>query len=433
VQAFGQEQAEVRNYERHLVTARDTGLKTHFKSSLALSSFMFVIFGYYAYGFYTGSWLITKQIENSNSGAVYNIGDILSCFFGIVFGVMSLGMSAPQLKSITEGTVAGKMAYDIIDRQPKISLDDPSALALSRDKVVGRLELSNVTFRYPSKQDQLILDNFSAVFEEGKTTALVGASGSGKSTIIQLLERFYDPETGTVTLDGEDLKNVNLKLYRRNFVGYVSQEPILFNCSIRDNLRYAKPDATDQEIIDALKSANAWDFVSALGKDGIHTNVGNAGNQLSGGQKQRIAIARAFIKKPKILLLDEATSALDKRNEREVQGAIDRIRNELGSVTTVVVAHRLSTIRNSDKIIVMSKGKIIEVGTHDSLLVDFPEGTYAKFVREQEQSEEQAEKSTPQLLADEGATATTDKKAKPKTKEEEAREALEAEMKARYD
>jgi len=137
-----------------------------------------------------------------------------------------------------------------------------------------------------------------------------------------------------------------------------------------------------------LKSANAYNFINEKLSEGIHTNVGNAGGQLSGGQKQRIAIARAFIKKPKILLLDEATSALDKKNEREVQDAIDRIRTELGSITTIVIAHRLSTIKNSDKIIVMKKGKIIEEGNHDSLLNDYPEGTYTKFVREQENAEQ---------------------------------------------
>jgi ATP-binding cassette subfamily B (MDR/TAP) protein 1 len=173
------------------------------------------------------------------------------------------------------------MAYDIIDREPAIKLDH----GVKTGEVKGRLELKNVTFRYPSKADQIILDNFSAVFEEGKTTALVGASGSGKSTIIQLLERFYDPESGQVLIDGQDLKSLHLKHYRRNVVGYVSQEPILFNCSIKENLLYAKPDATDEEVIKALKSANAWDFVQQLGQDGININVGNSGSQLSGGQK----------------------------------------------------------------------------------------------------------------------------------------------------
>jgi ATP-binding cassette, subfamily B (MDR/TAP), member 1 len=182
-------------------------------------------------------------VENSNSGKVYNIGDILSCFFGIVFGVMSLGMASPQLKSITEGKVAGKMAYDIIDREPLIKAN--LGKVVSRDQIKGRIELRNVSFRYPSKKDQVILDNFSAVFEAGQTTALVGASGSGKSTIIQLLERFYDPENGQVMIDGMDLKEYQLKNYRKNIVGYVSQEPVLFNCSIKENLLYARPEATE--------------------------------------------------------------------------------------------------------------------------------------------------------------------------------------------
>lgn len=355
VQAFGQEDSEVRNYERHLNRAKETGIRTHLKSAIALGAFFFVMFGYYGYGFYTGSWLITEKVKNKNSGELYNIGDILSCFFGIVFGVMSLGMASPQLKSITEGKVAGKMAYDVIERVPEINNDDEQAAMIDENAMQGRIEFKNVTFRYPSKKDQVILKDFSAVFEEGRTTALVGASGSGKSTIIQLLERFYDPEQGQVTIDGHDLKTLNLKQYRRNIVGYVSQEPVLFNCSIKENLLYAKPTATEDEIVNALKSSNAWNFISQL-SDGIETNVGNAGSQFSGGQKQRIAIARAFIKKPKILLLDEATSALDQKNESDVQKGIDNIRKELGSVTTIVIAHRLSTIINSDKIIVMNKG-----------------------------------------------------------------------------
>lgn len=164
----------------------------------------------------------------------------------------------------------------------------------------------------------------------------------------------------------------------------MGQEPVLFNSTIRDNLLYGNPDATDEEIIAALKSANAWDFLSG----GLDTRVGNAGGQLSGGQKQRIAIARAFIKRPKLLLLDEATSALDKRNEQEVQAAIDHIKGDL-PVTTVVIAHRLSTIRHADNIIVMQKGRIVEMGRHEELLRDFPNGVYSKFAREQENSEEE--------------------------------------------
>jgi len=167
VQAFGQEKREVKNYERHLARARDTGIKTHVKSSTALASFFFVLFGYYGYGFYTGSWLITKKVENSNSKELYNVGDILACFFGIVFGVMSLGFAAPQLKSITEGKVAGKMAYDIIDRVPQIKIDDPISIKINKKYVKGRIELRNINFHYASKTDQKVLENFSAVFVEG--------------------------------------------------------------------------------------------------------------------------------------------------------------------------------------------------------------------------------------------------------------------------
>jgi ATP-binding cassette, subfamily B (MDR/TAP), member 1 len=166
-----------------------------------MSFFMMTMFGYYAYAFYTGSFLITEQVRNSNFGKLYSSGDILSCFFGIMFGVFSLGMAAPNIKVVTEGRVAGKTAYDIIDREPKIKMDD--ALAKPIGDVLGKIEFKNVTFRYPTRPEQKVLDDFSATFEEGKTTAIVGASGSGKSTIIQLIERFYDPEAGEIKLDGE--------------------------------------------------------------------------------------------------------------------------------------------------------------------------------------------------------------------------------------
>ena len=166
---------------------------------MAIAGFFFVMFAYYAYAFYFGSVLIVKQIENTNSGKVYTSGDILSCFFGVVFGVFSLGMATPNIKAITEGRVAGKVAYDIIDRVPRILMDDP--IANSVGNIRGSIEFKNVTFRYPTRPEQKVLDDFSATFEEGKTTAIVGASGSGKSTIIQLIERFYDPENGSIVLD----------------------------------------------------------------------------------------------------------------------------------------------------------------------------------------------------------------------------------------
>ena len=230
------------------------------------------------------------------------------------------------------------------------------------------------------------LNDVTINFEKGKTTALVGPSGSGKSTIVQLLERFYDPDEGTVLVDGQDLKTVNLRDFRSK-VGYVGQEPVLFNQTIRENLRYGNPDATEEEMVKALQNANASKIIKRL-PEGLDTIVGAQGGQLSGGEKQRIALARAFIKDPKILILDEATSALDRQNEEEVQEAIDNLRNGDANITTIVVAHRLSTIKNSDKIVVLEEGKIVEEGNHHTLLRQYPNGLYSRLVSTQEKAEQ---------------------------------------------
>jgi ATP-binding cassette subfamily B (MDR/TAP) protein 1 len=249
----------VANYEKYLGRAKATGVRTHMKTALAIAGFFMVTFSYYAYAFYVGSYLIVIQKVNTNSGQPYTSGDVLSCFFGVVFGVFALGMATPNMKAITEGRVAGKVAYDIIERVPKILLDDSNAIPVH--DVRGLIEFKNVTFRYPTRPEQKILDGFSATFEEGKTTAIVGASGSGKSTIIQLIERFYDPESGSIHVDSSDIKTLRLRDLRRK-IGYVGQEPVLFNSTIKDNLLYGNPEASDSEIISALKAANAWDFIN---------------------------------------------------------------------------------------------------------------------------------------------------------------------------
>ena len=264
---------------------------------------------------------------------------------------------------------------------------------LTNESVKGHIEFKNVNFTYPTRTDLQVLKDFTLTIEGGKTTALVGPSGSGKSTVIQLIERFYDPASGTVTLDGKDITSVNLCSMRQQ-IGYVSQEPILFNCSIRENMKFAKPDATDEEIIQALKDANAWDFINDTMSEGINTGVGSGGGQLSGGQKQRIAIARAFLKKPKILLLDEATSALDKINERAIQDSIDKYRKSRGDLTIVVIAHRLSTIQDADKIVVVKSGCLVEMGNHAEILSQHPDGVYAGFVAKQQSAEQQVEEET---------------------------------------
>ena len=199
------------------------------------------------------------------------------------------------------------------------------------------------------------------------------------------MERFYDPDEGTVFIDGQDLKSVSLRDFRSK-VGYVGQEPVLFNQTIRENLRYGNPEATEEEMMEALKKSNASKIIDRL-PDGIDTIVGAQGGQLSGGEKQRIALARAFVKDPKILILDEATSALDRQNEQQVQEAIDGLKNGHLNITTVVIAHRLSTIKDSDKIVVLKDGKVVEEGDHKSLLKDYPNGIYSEMVITQEQIE----------------------------------------------
>jgi ATP-binding cassette, subfamily B (MDR/TAP), member 1 len=200
------------------------------------------------------------------------------------------------------------------------------------------------------------------------------------------MERFYERASGSILLDGTPIEEYDLRSMRRQ-IGYISQEAVLFNTTIRENLLFSVPDATEGEMIEALKMASAYSFVQALPR-GIDTPVGSGGGQLSGGQKQRIAIARAFLKKPKVLLLDEATSALDKVNERAVQGAIDRFRKEqAGGVTIIAIAHRLATIRDADKIVVLKDGRLVEVGNHEQLIAEHPDGVYHGFVKKQESAE----------------------------------------------
>nr|GFA09766.1 ABC transporter B family member 19 [Tanacetum cinerariifolium] len=234
-----------------------------------------------------------------------------------------------------------------------------------------------LVFCYPSRPDVLIFRNFSIFFPAGKTVAVVGGSGSGKSTVVSLIERFYDPNEGQILLDNVDIKTLQLR-WLRDQIGLVNQEPALFATTILENILYGKPDATTAEIEAATSAANAHSFITLL-PNGYNTQVGERGVQLSGGQKQRIAIARAMLKDPKILLLDEATSALDSGSESIVQEALDRL---MIGRTTVVVAHRLSTIRNVDSIAVLQQGQIVETGTHEELISK--PGAYASLIRFQE-------------------------------------------------
>lgn len=284
------------------------------------------------------------------------------------------------MTAFASGQAAGYRMMQTIQRKPEIDSNGTAGIIL--ENIKGDLELRNVYFSYPSRPDQLIFDGFSFHVLCGTTMAIVGESGSGKSTVINLVERFYDPQAGEVLIDGVDIRSLRLGWIREK-IGLVSQEPLLFATSIRENIVYGREDATTEEIMVATELANAAKFIDKLPK-GLDTMVGEHGAQLSGGQKQRIAITRAILKSPIILLLDEATSALDLESERVVQEALNRI---MQGKTTIVIAHRLSTIKDADIISVVQRGRVVEQGTHTELLKN-PNGAYSQLIQLQDITEE---------------------------------------------
>lgn len=269
--------------------------------------------------------------------------------------------------SIKKGNAAAERILSILETKNEIE-DQPDAV--EKNDFTSSIAIKNINFKY---EDDYVLKNFSVNIPKGKTIALVGQSGSGKSTIANLLTRFYEVNEGSIEIDGVSIKEMKLHSLR-GLMGLVTQDSILFNDTIRENLKLGKENASDEELIEALQIANAHDFVMALPK-GLDTNIGDSGNKLSGGQKQRISIARAVLKNPPIMILDEATSALDTESERLVQEALE---NMMKNRTSVVIAHRLSTIQNADEIIVLHRGEIVEQGTHQSLIAK--NGTYKKLV-----------------------------------------------------
>jgi len=289
-------------------------------------------------------------------------------YMGLAYQILTPAKALSKASYTLKGAMAAADRVLEILEQPNAIENKPGAIV--KESFEDKITIENINFRY---EDENVLKNFTIEVPKGKTIALVGQSGSGKSTIANLLTRFYDVQEGSIKVDGIDIKDIEMKSLR-HLLGLVTQDSILFNDSIRGNVALGKLDATDEEIIEALKIANAYEFIKDL-PEGIYTNVGDAGNKFSGGQKQRISIARAVLKNPPIMILDEATSALDTESEKLVQVALE---NMMQNRTSIVIAHRLSTIQKADNIIVMQKGEIVEQGTHTELLSK--NGTYSKLV-----------------------------------------------------
>lgn len=280
----------------------------------------------------------------------------------MIVGAENIARLSPFLESFACARGSATNIFAVIDRESKIDSQSTDGKIINFG-VKGNIEFRNVSFTYPSRKDVPILRGLNLSVKSGETVALVGGSGNGKSTCIHLLQRYYDPDNGAVLIDGTDIRQLNISLLRSN-IALVGQEPVLFSTTIGENIRYGKPDATEDEIVSEAKYSGAHDFIARL-PEGYKTAVGEKGCQLSGGQKQRIAIARALIQNPKILLLDEATSALDYQSEKFVQNRLDDLSK---GRTTIVVSHRLSAVRNADRILYIEKGQVLEDGSHSELL-----------------------------------------------------------------
>ncbi len=288
------------------------------------------------------------------------VGDLFS--FIIYTGIIGSAIAGlGSLYTEIAGAIgATERISEILQRDTEIATQPPTEAEKIRFK--GAIEWNDVHFTYPIRPDMEVLKGISIKVQPGEKIALAGQSGSGKSTIMSLLLRFYEPSSGQILVDGKNVNSYNLTAYRQNFA-IVPQDVVLFGGSIKENIAYGLPDASDERIIEAAKQANAWDFIQTF-PEGLETIVGDRGTRLSGGQRQRIAIARAILKDPAILLLDEATSSLDAESERVVQEALDRL---MENRTSIIIAHRLATIKNVDKIYVIESGEVIESGTHQEL------------------------------------------------------------------
>jgi ATP-binding cassette, subfamily B, bacterial len=361
VKSFTNELFEVMRYKKSLNEVVKTAIHASKYRGLFISFTILALFG----GIVAVSWYGAYLLQNKQG----TVGELFSFILYTSFIGGSIAGLGDIYSSLQRSIGASERVLEILD-QPDENSQSTKSLKLS-----GKVEFKNVSFVYPTRPDYEVLKSISFKIESGDKIALVGPSGSGKSTIISLLMRFYPINTGDIRVDNERAMNYNLTDYRNN-IGIVPQEVILFGGSIRENIAYGKAGATEQEIIDAAKKANAWEFIESF-PEKMDTLVGDRGVKLSGGQKQRVAIARAILKDPSILILDEATSSLDAKSESLVQEALEKL---MENRTTIVIAHRLSTIRKVDRILVIKDGQIAESGSHQELTLR-NDGIYSNLLK----------------------------------------------------
>ncbi|KAG8077648.1 hypothetical protein GUJ93_ZPchr0007g4641 [Zizania palustris] len=365
VASFCSEKRVMAIYDKKCEASKNQGARTGIVGGLGFGFSFLMLYLTYGLCFYVGAQFVRHNKSN--------FGDVFKVFFALVLATIGISQTSALASDSTKAKDSAISIFSLLDRKSEIDSSNDEGMALGQVK--GNIDFRHVSFKYPTRPDVQIFSDFTLHIPSGKTVALVGESGSGKSTVIALLERFYNPDSGTISLDGTEIKSLKIN-WLRDQMGLVSQEPVLFNDTIRANIAYGKHgDVTEEELIKAAKASNAHEFISSL-PQGYDTTVGERGVQLSGGQKQRVAIARAILKDPRILLLDEATSALDAESERIVQDALDHV---MVSRTTVIVAHRLSTIKGADIIAVLKDGVIAEKGKHEALM-NIKDGVYASLV-----------------------------------------------------
>jgi ABC-type multidrug transport system fused ATPase/permease subunit len=396
VKAFCGEKRAVKKYQEFLEQRKKFGVRQGVVSGLEIGFTSFYFNAIYAFGIYYGFHLFVGGSNGVN---------ILKALLLLLLGAEILGDKLEIIAEVHAARVGARKVFTIIEDSLQASEESKHENEMDASLVQGDISFKNISFAYPSRKEIPIFKNISLNVDKGQMVALVGHSGSGKSTIISLLTRLYKPDEGTITIDGVNINQYNQRSFT-NMIGVVSQEPVLFGATIYENIcwgaRIGEQEKVPlEEVIEACKLANIHDTIDKL-VDKYDTNVGEGGSLFSGGQKQRIAIARCLIRNPRILLLDEATSALDTKSERLVQDAIN---NCLKSRTTIVIAHRLSTIQNADKIVVMDKGQIIAMGTHQSLLENDENGAYALLVKAQTLKNEDEEQSIENNIDNESADA----------------------------